>query len=465
MGQTTRLYRVNSAVELLGESSPGGGYVYRPALVELPADVAPGQTWQGAGSAGDTLDYRSSFRAEEAAGGCLRVDGELRYLSKAGQLGRVLSVDRTWCPGQGLVSSWHSFADIAEVTARVERPALPTPTTADGVVGWSTPQNWTAHPYGTVSIDPNFGQGSMNGAPWALNPVRTASGLVIRPLRGINDLVATTPKTLTSWTSVWRAHVGGTILTLSAFGDVVVVTTSERAVLAYSDTGLRLWRLELSELAPSAPVRADESSAVLVDLSGEVQRFDLATGVVGWRHNVGSDVNLAPVVGAGVAVVMDRGGTTTALDLDSGQRRWEVEVEGLAGVVRGDEVVILQDQTVHAFEVTDGTRRWVKPFLGTVADLAVFGDRILVATNSETLVLGAAGTLERRLAATLTLTVTRDHVVAWGPEEAVLLGGGLEELRRWALPGLTLAQQDRWVVATPTSVLLFAGDWTFQVWE
>jgi hypothetical protein len=33
---TTRMYRVNSGVELLGESRPGAGYVYRPALVELP---------------------------------------------------------------------------------------------------------------------------------------------------------------------------------------------------------------------------------------------------------------------------------------------------------------------------------------------------------------------------------------------------------------------------------------------
>ena len=36
---TTRVYRANAAVELLGESRPGAGYVYRPALVELPADV------------------------------------------------------------------------------------------------------------------------------------------------------------------------------------------------------------------------------------------------------------------------------------------------------------------------------------------------------------------------------------------------------------------------------------------
>ncbi len=39
---STRLYRASAAVELLGESIPGAGYVYRPALVELPADVGRG---------------------------------------------------------------------------------------------------------------------------------------------------------------------------------------------------------------------------------------------------------------------------------------------------------------------------------------------------------------------------------------------------------------------------------------
>ena len=41
--QLVRVYRVGGAVELVGESGPGLAHVYQPALVELPADVAPGQ--------------------------------------------------------------------------------------------------------------------------------------------------------------------------------------------------------------------------------------------------------------------------------------------------------------------------------------------------------------------------------------------------------------------------------------
>ena len=61
------MYRANAAIELLGESRPGAGYVYRPALVELPADVADGSRWNGSGSANDVLDYRSEFRARGRA--------------------------------------------------------------------------------------------------------------------------------------------------------------------------------------------------------------------------------------------------------------------------------------------------------------------------------------------------------------------------------------------------------------
>ena len=40
--QLVRVYRADAAVELVGESGPEVAHVYRPALVELPADVAPG---------------------------------------------------------------------------------------------------------------------------------------------------------------------------------------------------------------------------------------------------------------------------------------------------------------------------------------------------------------------------------------------------------------------------------------
>ena len=56
--------------------------------------------------------------------------------------------------------------------------------------------------------------------------MRTESGLVVRATVSLNDLIALTPKTQTSWVAVWRAHVPGEILSVRAFGNVILVTTS-----------------------------------------------------------------------------------------------------------------------------------------------------------------------------------------------------------------------------------------------
>ena len=57
---TTRVYRANAAVELLGESRPGSG-LRLPARrwSSCPPTSAPAQRWTGSGSASDVLDYRT----------------------------------------------------------------------------------------------------------------------------------------------------------------------------------------------------------------------------------------------------------------------------------------------------------------------------------------------------------------------------------------------------------------------
>ena len=97
----------------------------------------------------------------------------------------------------------------------------------------------------------------MTGVPSSVPPVLTAAGLVIRATSS-NDLVAFTPKTPTQWVALWRMHPGGTVLSAAAFGDVVVATTSQRQVVAYSAAGVRLWQHDLDELAfrpPGSPRR------------------------------------------------------------------------------------------------------------------------------------------------------------------------------------------------------------------
>jgi hypothetical protein len=328
------------------------------------------------------------------------------------------------------------------------------------------PERWTSKSMSTISINPTFGQEPMVGSPSpAITPVRTESGLIIRPTIGSADLVATTPKTLTEWTSIWRAHPGGTVLSLTAFGNVIIATTSNRQMVAYSDVGVRLWQLALDDLAPTSPIRISEQDAVLVDLGGEVRKFDLVTGVVLWQRGVGSDVNVPPAMGAGVVVVMDRGGTTTAFEVSSGEPRWSLEMQGNAAVIIGETVVVIQDQTAHALSTVTGAHRWVRPMFGTLTDMVNFASQFVVATKSQSVILSGEGAVTQRLGPVLTLSATQDHLVAWGPNEAPVIARDGKIITRWGLPALTLALQDRPALATSQSVLLFSNDWTFQVWD
>ena len=464
--QTIRFYRVNTSVELMGVSTPSEGYVYNPALVVLPADVRAGSQWNGAGSAGDTFDYRSELRAEESGGDCLSVEGEVRYLSKDGQLGRVVTVSQTWCQREGIVAESESFADVRTTSSRIDPPVPSVETTNNTPIRWTAPERWTAKSLNTISINPTFGLGPMMGSPSSVvAPVRTESDLVIRATIGPGDLVATTPKTLTEWTSIWRAHPGGTVLSLSAFGNVIIATTSSRQLVAYSDVGVRLWQLSLDDLAPTSPVRISESDAVLVDLGGEMRRFDVVTGAVLWQRNVGSDVNVSPAAGAGVVVVMDRGGTTTAFEQDTGKPRWDVEMRGDAAVVIGETVVVIQDQTAHALLTVSGRHRWVRSIFGTLTDMVSFASQVVVATKSQSVMVSGDGVVTQRLGPVLTLTATQDQLVAWGPAEALVIARDGKIITRWNLPALTLALQDRPALATSQSALLFSNDWTFQAWD
>ena len=138
--------------------------------------------------------------------------------------------------------------------------------------------------------------------------------------------------------------------------------------------------MPLDDLAPTAPVRINDQDAVIVDLAGAMRSFDLASGAVVWRHEIGSDVNVPPAVGSGVIVIMDRGGTTATFDQNTGKRQWYKEMQGSAAVTIDNTVAVIQDQTIHGLTADSGRHRWVRPIFGSLTDMATFADHIVVAT-------------------------------------------------------------------------------------
>ena len=467
--QTTRYHRVRGSVELAGEQAPDGTVTaYEPALVELPADVRPGSTWTGTGSAGDTEDYTSTLRAAAGDSGCLEVTGELDLRPKgSGQRGRRVVVERTWCPGQGLVRSSESGGSTNLVGTPVAAPAPGPRRTTSDPVSWSDPRAWTARTWDTVTVDEAGETKAMYGlARTSVDPVLTGSGLVVRALSAPDDLVATTPKTADAWTPAWSVHPGGTVLSLAAFGSVVLVTTSERRLVAYSDAGMRLWQATLPEVGPTAPIQVSEDDAVLVDLSGRVQRLGIADGAVRWTRDVPGDVNRAPAAGAGVVVVADRRGTVTALDAATGASRWDRPFAATAVAVAGDRVLVGEDQNVTGLDPVGGTTRFVTHFDGQLTALSGFAGRGLLVSKEQTLVLGPDGAVGARLPGYLAVDVTATHVVAWSADRLDVLDTGGAVTATWRTRSTSLVSSDRPGLATPQGVYLFGytKGWTFDSW-
>ncbi len=467
--QTVRYHRVRGSVELAGERAADGTITaYEPAVVELPADVGAGASWSGAGSAGEDLDYTTSFRAVSAPGGCLEVSGPLVLKVKGtAQVRRQTWLTRTWCPGRGVVAASESSGAVRTSATAVAPPAPGPRPTRSAAVGWTDPHGWTPRTWDTVTVDADGRTRGMYGsAATGVSPVLTASGLVVRALHPPDDLVATTPKTADAWTPAWSVHPGGTVLSLAAFGSVVLVTTSERQLVAYSDAGLRLWQAALPEIGPDAPVQVSDDDAVLVDLSGRVLRFAIADGAVRWEQTVSSDVNRPPAAGAGLVVVADRSGTVSALDASTGVVRWDRSFAASAVAVAGDRVLVSEDQNVAGLDPVDGTTRFLTHVDGQLTALTSLAGQPLVAAKTGTLLLDPQGHVTARLPGYLAVDPTSTHLVGWASDRLDVLGADGRVVASWPTRSTSLVSSDRPGLATPQGVYLFAytKGWTFDAW-
>jgi outer membrane protein assembly factor BamB len=462
--QLVRVYRVDDAVELVAESDQGGADVYAPALVELPAEVSDGTTWSGQGTVG-TRRYRSDFRAAAAEPGCVQVRGTIAETTATGQPGSTRTVQRTWCQRRGVVTEQIVRGGVTVRTDTVSSPAAdPTLRTVTEPWTWSDPERWKRRDFDTMSADASLGSGPMGGAPGAVPPVLTASGLVIRTTSG-DDLVATTPKTVDRWTSLWRMHPGGTLLSLVAFGDVLVATTSQRSVVAYSDAGVRLWSLSLDDVAFWAPTRVDDRRVAVADAAGGVRVVDLLTGQVVWQQRVNAQVAGPLVADRRAVVVFDAGGRTTAYAADTGAQKWAEDLPSTRGVILGNTLAVRNAATLEAVDLDTGRHRWLLPQTGTLDALTTVGDTLVAATQLGTSVIDEQGRIRRELPAYEFVSVVGDTLVGWGRTEAEFRGPDGTVLAVVDTPDVSLTSSAVPPLTYRQGVIVFGRNWTFTSWS
>ena len=425
--QTSDLYRLaTDGLSLLASSGGGLGFVYSPALLQLPADVAPGSRWSGAGEAlpnglmtytarftasvpeNDDLIAASRLDATELSE-CIQTDGSSVYRDGTGATLLDISEADLWCEGRGRIAIVATVNGTAVVQGPPEAPPGGSASSATPVpVRWAIPGDWKVGEAEAGYHDTFFGDQKLNVA-LSNAPLRTASGLVIAANQNGDDLTALRPEK-GALTRDWIAHPGGEIIGLAAVGTVTIVTTSDRQVVAYAGSGQRLWTLDTSELVLARPVDAGDGMTVVVGLDGTVLSIDAQSGEVAWSHNLDADVSVPATVAGSAVVLVDRAGHITALERTTGEPAWSEYGSPVATTVAvGDTVILVgEDGFARAFDAATGDTLWEARYNGVLRAAVALGDRAVLVTNEQAFALDA-----------------RTGAVAWkraGAEEAITDG-------------------------------------------
>ncbi|WP_425310786.1 PQQ-binding-like beta-propeller repeat protein [Ammonicoccus fulvus] len=399
------------------------GLVFRPGLLELPADVTPGSSWEGAGVAYDGItetDYRNTGTAALPADADHRDRGCLTVTSVTERRGMSRTDEATWCPEAGIVTGTPTLADPV-----VEADADRWPWAARV----EPPEQWPVLGHVAtarlVEGDPAFGLVATAASFHVQHPPVVTSGGTLVSIDATGTLKAWLRRD-GDLAAVWWGHPGGTVLSLTALDNIVIATTSDKRLVAYDQNGRRLWSRQTPDLV------------------------------------------LAPAVGVGRdrVVVGTLTGAVVAFDLESGRRLWSAEAPGGTAdspTVLGDLVVIRTKDRALVGIAPDGTVRWTSDQLDTgVAGLARAGDSILAVSPE-----GATYFLDAE-----TGQLPRTGVTGFGKSHTALLAGpagtaaltsadGVRILEiatareRRFVPGATVAYatETDWRVLTPSALL------------
>lgn len=474
--QTTDLHQLTGeGLSLLAGFGGNIGLTYSPPLLELPSHVAPGVSWSSEGDAGleGMLTYSSQFeaslpsnrallsvsglsRAELAE--CLQTDGASVYRDESGATLFDIVESDLWCVGRGRVAIVATVNGEPLTQGPMVEPPEPVPSTAfPAAPDWNDDPMWLAAEAAPVNQDAFFGEQQL---PIALtvSPRRTQSGLVVAINQSGGDLIALRLES-GALTRQWFAHPGGELMTLETAGDVTIVTTSRRRIVAYAEDGQRLWAMNSPELVLARPTVIGDGTVILVGLDGTVSRVDSHTGDLLWDRKLAADVSLPAVVDGGNIVVVDRAGTITAFEKLSGKKVWTDDsqhvptstfaasgVFGLAGT----------DGFVRAYDAADGTPLWRIRYLGFVRAVAALDGKVMLVTNEMTACIDVASGAVQWIRAGADDAVTDGvRTVLFDEASARLVDAEGATIAQWGIPSLALAI-NRYAVAGSD------GFWVFR---
>ncbi len=407
--------------------------VFDPPLLELPADVRAGADWSSSGTATSdgTLTYEAGLEAEEAGDGCLRVTGTVVFASD-GDPFFTQDADDTWCEGAGVVAEEDAGAP------RFDGSTEPDVHLAVGAEDWSVHD----HP---VVVAGSVEEAAQTGGEATLGVDRAPAAvgddrLVVVNTQG-QDVIGLVRQG-EAMVRAWVGHPGGDVTSLATAGEVTVVGTGRRQVVAYGPRGQWLWSHDLDDVPLSTPVAVDDDHLVVTTTGGAVAVLDPATGEEQWSASLSDQVRVEPVSDGSTLVVADRAGRTRGYGLGSGEVLWTADTEDPVDAMAlvGDRVVSRLGGVVQARDLDDGALAWSAPVpTGGGSGLAVgsLGRAVAVADNEQTVGLDPADghVLWRGDGAPLTLTEDR-HLLQIDEQHLRVVDREGEVVGRWTLGGL-----------------------------
>lgn len=365
-------------VSVLSMQTDDDVVAFRPMLPFSTGEVRgqdtqtiPGQQFgvRGAGSTSTAIVTRSG------SGDCL--DWSARVTTPSGSA-RPLTLQLRACRGSGLeqVGFAREGADPVDVTVtgsaaatgRWDGEITTAPVTVAASARWK-PRALTAQRRDVAGTNPIFPV--IQRDPVLIGDKRF---LAIGNDNSLNEFVVGD-----TVDAGWSAHPGGRIAQVIAAGDLIIVATDQRGLVAYDPDGRRVWQVTLSDIAGEMVVVGD--ALIITTFTGQVSAHQVRTGTQLWSTELDS-VRVSPGLAASseVVAVVDADYAVHVFDFATGDETGDTgggTVNGLA--MREVVILVLRSDRLLGFD-TRSTERVIDIDLGTGRDsqLAMIGSTAVV---------------------------------------------------------------------------------------
>ncbi|MDO5499255.1 MAG: PQQ-binding-like beta-propeller repeat protein [Propionibacteriaceae bacterium] len=392
-------------------------WAFDPARLEVPARPGPGQRMTTTGtvtSVAGSADYTSTLEVLDAPGagpGCL----EFRRTDRIGDQ-PATTTSRTRCPGRGVVAldlpTGRWTATDAWPAEHDPRPGVELTEPPAGPLTGLRPHALT------------FERQDLPTQVAAIGPTQLLGERIMIPAQQSGNLlwIERADGNETTYRPGPWVGAGGDIIGSARCGEVTVVTTTHRRLLAHDGAGRWLWSTELADVAGARPVRSGEDLLV-VTKDSILSAVGCRDGVVRWQTAEVPSTPAPEVGAAGILVGGERG--VRLLDPVTGQTRWERDLPGPVTALdtAGERVVVGNgDGYLFALDPASGQLRAQSRLLENAAELRAVGDGIVARVPGR--LIGLDQDLRQRWsqpAAALATVTDGDHLVAASLDELLVV--------------------------------------------